>query len=206
MAEDFEARAATWDDDPARLARVRRVADVIRANVPLTGHPVTVELGAGTGMLSRCLAAELGPVTLLDASPAMIAVANRALETAGLGDWATAVTDLATDVPGGPYDLALAQMSLHHMDDVPALLARLHQVMVPGGMVAIADLDHDAVGGYHAKATDFHGYHGFRRDELRGWLEAAGYRGVVFHDAGVVGKEVDGERQDFPMFLAVATV
>ena len=111
MAEDFEARAATWDDDPARLARVRRVADVIRANVPLTGHPVTVELGAGTGMLSRCLAAELGPVTLLDASPAMIAVANRALETAGLGDWATAVTDLATDVPGGPYDLALAQMS-----------------------------------------------------------------------------------------------
>ena len=204
MAEDFEARAATWDDDPARLARVRRVADVIRANVPLTGHPVTVELGAGTGMLSRCLAAELGPVTLLDASPAMIAVANRALETAGLGDWATAVTDLATDVPGGPYDLALAQMSLHHMDDVPALLARLHQVMVPGGMVAIADLDHDAVGGYHAKATDFHGYHGFRRDELRGWLEAAGYRGVVFHAAGVVGKEVDGERQDFPLFLALA--
>ncbi|MBB1576769.1 MAG: class I SAM-dependent methyltransferase [Propionibacterium sp.] len=204
MAEDFEARAATWDDDPARLARVRRVADVIRANVPLTGHPVTVELGAGTGMLSRCLAAELGPVTLLDASPAMIAVANRALETAGLGDWATAVTDLATDVPGGPYDLALAQMSLHHMDDVPALLARLHQVMVPGGMVAIADLDHDAVGGYHAKATDFHGYHGFRRDELRGWLEAAGYSGVVFHDAGVVGKEVDGERQDFPLFLALA--
>ena len=204
MAEDFEARAATWDDDPARLARVRRVADVIRANVPLTGHPVTVELGAGTGMLSRCLAAELGPVTVLDASPAMIAVANRALETAGLGDWATAVTDLATDVPGGPYDLALAQMSLHHMDDVPALLARLHQVMVPGGMVAIADLDHDAVGGYHAKATDFHGYHGFRRDELRGWLEAAGYRGVVFHDAGGVGKEVDGERQDFPLFLALA--
>ena len=204
MAEDFEARAATWDDDPARLARVRRVADVIRANVPLTGHPVTVELGAGTGMLSRCLAAELGPVTLLDASPAMIAVANRALETAGLGDWATAVTDLATDVPGGPYDLALAQMSLHHMDDVPALLARLHQVMVPGGMVAIADLDHDAVGGYHAKATDFHGYHGFRRDELRGWLEEAGYRDVCFHDAGVVGKEVDGERQDFPLFLALA--
>ena len=71
-------------------------------------------------------------------------------------------------------------------------------------MVAIADLDHDAAGSYHAKAIDFHGYHGFRRDELRGWLEAAGYSGVVFHDAGVVGKEVDGERQDFPLFLALA--
>ena len=46
--------------------------------------------------------------------------------------------------------------------------------------------------------------HGFCRDELRGWLEEARCRDVCFHDAGVVGKEVDGERQDFPMFLAVA--
>ena len=48
--------------------------------------------------------------------------------------------------------------------------------------------------------------HGFCRDELRGWLEEARCRDVCFHDAGVVGKEVDGERQDFPMFLAVAKV
>ena len=48
--------------------------------------------------------------------------------------------------------------------------------------------------------------HGFCRDELRGWLEQAGYHDICFYNAGVVGKEVDGERQDFPMFLAVAKV
>ena len=165
MGEDFDERAATWDDDLERMARVRRVAAVMRSVVPLDGHPVTVELGSGTGMLARCLADVLGPTTLLDASPAMIEVASKALASERLEGWSAAVTDLAEGIPGGPYELALAQMFLHHVDDVPALLGELRRVMAPGGVVAIADLD---------------------------------------HDAGVVGKEVDGERQDFPMFLAVA--
>ena len=195
MGEDFDERAATWDDDLERMARVRRVAAVMRSVVPLDGHPVTVELGSGTGMLARCLADVLGPTTLLDASPAMIEVASKALASERLEGWSAAVTDLAEGIPGGPYELALAQMFLHHVDDVPALLGALRRVMTPGGVVAIAD---------HATVVDFHGHHGFCRDELRGWLEKAGYRDVCFHDAGVVGKEVDGERQDFPMFLAVA--
>ena len=193
MGEDFDERAATWDDDLERMARVRRVAAVMRSVVPLDGHPVTVELGSGTGMLARCLADVLGPTTLLDASPAMIEVASKALASERLEGWSAAVTDLAEGIPGGPYELALAQMFLHHVDDVPALLGELRRVMAPGGVQR-----------YHATVVDFHGHHGFCHDELRGWLEKEGYRDVCFHDAGVVGKEVDGERQDFPMFLAVA--
>ena len=71
MVENFDSRAASWDDDPARLSRARQVAETIKANLPLTGRPITVELGAGTGLLSRCLADVLGPTTLLDSSPAM---------------------------------------------------------------------------------------------------------------------------------------
>jgi methyltransferase type 12 len=204
MVEDFEERAATWDDDLERLARVRRIASVVRSVVPLDGHPVTVELGSGTGMLARCLSDELGPTTLLDASSGMIEVASKALADEGLSAWSAVVTDLSGEVPGGPYELALAQMFLHHVDDVPALLTKLHRAMVSGGVVVIADLDQDAAEHHHAEATDFHGHHGFRRDELRGWLEETGYRDISFHDAGVVGKEVDGHHQDFPMFLAMA--
>ena len=180
------------------------MAETIKANLPLTGRPITVELGAGTGLLSRCLADVLGPTTLLDASPAMVEAASKALAAAGLKDWNAAVADLSEGIPGRPYELALAQMFLHHGDDVPALLRALRRAMTPGGVVVIADLDHDAAKRSHATAVDFHGHHGFCRGELRGRLEEAGYRDVCFHDAGVVGKEVDGERQDFPMFLAVA--
>ena len=206
MVENFDSRAASWDDDPARLSRARQVAETIKANLPLTGRPITVELGAGTGLLSRCLADVLGPTTLLDSSPAMVEAASKALAAAGLKDWNAAVADLSEGIPGGPYELVLAQLFLHHVDDVPALLRSLRRAMTPGGVVVIADLDHDAAKRYHATAVDFHGHHGFCRDELRGWLEQAGYHDICFHDAGVVGKEVDGERQDFPMFRAVAKV
>ena len=205
MGEDFDERAATWDDDLERMARVRRVAAVVRSVVPLDGHPVTVELGSGTGMLARCLHDVLGPTTLLDASPAMVEVASKALASEGLGDWSAAVADLSEGIPGGPYELALAQMFLHHVDDVPALLGSLRRFVVPGGVVAIADLDHDADGLYHSTSADFHGHHGFRRDELRGWLEEAGYHDISFHDAGVANKKVaGGQRLDFPLFLAIA--
>jgi len=205
MGEDFDERAATWDDDLERMARVRRVAAVVRSVVPLDGHPVTVELGSGTGMLARCLADVLGPTTLLDASPAMIEVASKALASEGLGDWSAAVADLSEGIPGGPYELALAQMFLHHVEDVPALLRALRRFVTPEGVVVIADLDHDADGLYHSTSVDFHGHHGFRRDELRGWLEEAGYRDISFHDAGVANKKVvGGQRLDFPLFLAIA--
>ena len=205
MAENFDSRAASWDDDPVRLARARHVAETIRTNLPLTERPVTVELGAGTGLLSRCLADVLGPTTLLDASPAMAEAASDALAAAGLKDWNVAVADLSEGIPGGPYELVLAQLFFRHVDDVPALLRTLRRSVAPGGVVTIADLDHDADGLYHSTSVDFHGHHGFRRDELRGWLEETGYRDISFHDAGAANKKVaGGQRLDFPLFLAMA--
>ncbi|MDO5066629.1 MAG: class I SAM-dependent methyltransferase [Propionibacteriaceae bacterium] len=202
MAEDFDLHALTWDDKPERRERSRRVAETMRPLIP-AGRPRTVELGAGTGLLSRCLAEQLGHVVLLDASPGMVEVAQSAVQGHG---WEARVADLAGgEIEGGPYGLVLSQLAMHHIDDVPDLLARVHRCLSPGGRLLVADLDHDAEGRYHAHVQDFHGHHGFRRDEFAAWLEAAGFTGIEFHDAGIIGKEVEGERQDFPLFLAAAT-
>ena len=192
MVENFDSRAASWDDDPARLSRARQVAETIKANLPLTGRPITVELGAGTGLLSRCLADVLGPTTLLDSSPAMVEAASKALAAAGLKDWNAAVADLSEGIPGGPYELVLAQMFLHHVDDVPALLGSLRRFVVPGGVVAIADLDHDADGLYHSTSVDFHGHHGFpppMTSASHRWSGAWGAAGLAGRaaDPGVPG-------------------
>lgn len=202
MPEDFDLQAQTWDDKPERLERSRRVAAAMRPLIP-AGRPRTVELGAGTGQLSRCLAEHLGHVVLLDSSPGMVEVAQRAVRERG---WQAHVADLGSgEIDGGPYGLVLSQLALHHIDDVPALLARAHRCLNPGGRLLVADLDHDPRGRYHAHVEGFHGHHGFRREEFAAWLEAAGFTGIEFHDAGIVGKEVEGERQDFPLFLAAAT-
>lgn len=205
MGESFEEKAASWDDDPHRLQRARNVAAAVRAAVPIVGSPVTAELGAGTGMLSRCLADVLGPTTLLDASPAMTAAAAAAIERERLEGWRAVEARLdEKPIPGGPYELVLSQLALHHFGDVPGVLARVADAVVPGGWVALADLDQDSQGAYHAHVKDFHGHHGFRREDMGRWLEDAGFVDVSFTDAGVVGKEVEGKRQDFTIFLAAA--
>lgn len=201
MEKHFDARAATWDT-PERLARTQRTADAMLPFLP-QGRPRTVELGAGTGQLSRSLSAHLGHVVLLDSSAAMIEVAGRAVEEHG---WEARVADVTADgIPDGPFELALAQLALHHIHDVPALFARIHAALAPGGRLLVADLDHDPEGHFHAHVEGFSGHHGFRREDIAAWLADAGFADVEFRDAGTLTKEVEGHRQDFPLFLAAAT-
>lgn len=199
--EDFEARAATWEQ-PHRIERARRIGDVMRPLLP-AGHPRAVELGAGTGLLSRSLADVLGEAWLLDSSPAMVGEAAKAVAELG---WRVEVVDVdGTVLPGAPFDVALSQLAFHHFDDVPAVLSRIHAALNPGGRVIIADLDHDADGAYHAGRPGFNGYHGFKRDEFASWLTEAGFKEVTFRDAGVVVRDVEDGRREFPLFLVAAT-
>src|SRR5262245_42487472 len=46
---DFDARAATWDDDPTKVERARAIADAIVREVPLAPSMAALEYGAGTG-------------------------------------------------------------------------------------------------------------------------------------------------------------
>jgi hypothetical protein len=63
---DFDARAATWDDDPAKVERAQAVADAIVRSVPLASAMRAMEYGCGTGLLSFMLRPRLGEVTLAD--------------------------------------------------------------------------------------------------------------------------------------------
>ena len=65
---DFDARAATWDDDPAKVERARAVAEAIARSVPLARSMRALEYGAGTGLVSFVLRDRLGEVTLADLS------------------------------------------------------------------------------------------------------------------------------------------
>ena len=72
--EDFDERAATWDDDPVKKERAAAVAAGIRAMVALSPDMRALEYGCGTGLLSFELRHELGSITLADRSEGMLAV------------------------------------------------------------------------------------------------------------------------------------
>lgn len=202
---DFSDEAASWDDRPDRVARSRDVADAIRAALDLSDRPAALELGAGTGLLSRQLADTLGPVTLTDAAPGMVEVARGRIAQERLAGWrAELVEHDATRLPGGPYGLVLSQLALHHMGDVPGALRAAYAVLSPGGRVALVDLDEDPDGHFHAEHPDFDGAHGFARADIESWLAAAGFVDVRSTTATVLDKVVRDESRDFPLFLATA--
>ena len=204
----FDTAASTWDDDPAKVERARDTATLLAQALPLRGDERVLEVGGGTGPLSLALADRVGSVLVTDASSGMVEVARGNIERAGVGDRLSAQQlDLVSDpLPEDRFDGAWAQLAMHHVEDIDTLLARVREVLVPGGWLAIVDLDDDRAGAFHAHYDDFTGHHGFDRDVFAERLRRNGFRDVTVSDGGSVEKELGGDSQGrgtFSMFLAV---
>lgn len=191
----FDARAATWDDDPGKVERARDVADAIRTAIPVDGDTRLLEYGAGTGLLAQFLAPHVGPITVADPSEGMRTVMLGKVERGDLPG--ARVVDIDLDDDDDRFDLVVSLMALHHVPDPPAALRRLAEVTDPGGWLGLVDLEAED-GSFHGEG--FGGHHGFEPDRVRSWLEAAGYGPVTFSRAHTVTKD----DRDYQLFLAVA--
>ena len=198
----FDDAAATWDDDPGHDKRQVAVAQAIKKAVNLSPRMRAVDIGGGTGRLSILLADLVGSVVVTDPSAGMVQVARERIAEAGLGDRLRAVeADLTTDRLDGTYDVVWSSMALHHVQDLQGLLRSVAELLVDGGRLAIADLDEDPGGAFHADKVDFDGHHGFDRKRLAEQLARTGFTDVTFVDATTILK---GDRE-FGVFLCTAT-
>jgi ubiquinone/menaquinone biosynthesis C-methylase UbiE len=197
--QDFDERAASWDDDPAKVIRARHAAEAIRAALQLRPTMRTLDYGAGTGLLSEHLADAVGPLVLADPSEGMRAVmaakvAAGRLPTAEVVD--LDLTQRPVDV--GPFDLVTTMLALHHIPDLAAVLAGLAAVLASGGQLAVIDLETED-GSFHG--PDFPGHEGFDRDELSAALVEAGFSTPAF----VALPPLEKHGRDYGLFLATCT-
>jgi len=201
-ATDFDARAATWDDDPTKVERARAVADEIVARVPLAPTMRALEYGCGTGLLSFLLRPRLGDITLADVSEGMLAVAARKIASAGDASMRAQKLDYFVDpVPAHAFDLIYSLMTLHHIPDTAGILERFRRALAAPGFLCIADLDTED-GSFHGAGFD--GHLGFDRGELAAKARRAGFAAVEFTTAHTVTKAAGSGRRTYPIFLMVA--
>jgi ubiquinone/menaquinone biosynthesis C-methylase UbiE len=198
----FDARAATWDDDPAKRDRARVVADAIRAAVPVTPRTTVLEYGCGTGLLGLALAPSVAHVTMADSSDGMLEVLRRKLE-AGAARNATALRlDLEHDpLPADRYDLVCSLLTLHHVHDLDPVLRGLRAALTEGGTLCVADLDAED-GSFHGHGADVH--QGFDRAALAERLRAAGFATPDFTTVHEIERGSGEATRRYGVFLAVA--
>jgi len=201
-ATDFDARAATWDDDPSKVERAKAVAEAIAREVPLSPSMRALEYGAGTGLLSFLLRDQLGEITLADLSDGMLDVARGKIAAAGDPRMCAVRLDLsAGDAVPGEFDIVYSLMTLHHIPDTDGILRRFHDVLAPRGVLCIADLDTED-GSFHGDGFD--GHKGFDRATLRAKSIDAGFADVRLTTAYEMHKQAGERMLTFPIFLLVA--
>jgi SAM-dependent methyltransferase len=116
---------------------------------PLNGNVDVVELGAGTGRLTRLLAPRVRSIKAFDTSAHMLAEAKKSLDEMGLANWVTGVADhRQVPVEASSADLVISGWSFCYLavwggaDWQSALQAgmdEVHRIVRPGGMIILIE-------------------------------------------------------------------
>jgi len=149
---------------PDALDRSAAIATGILKGIPLKPHFRAMEYGAGTGILSFMLKDHLKEILLLDNSSEMIRLANEKITASGVKNLCTKFFDLEhSELTGEKFDFIFTQMVLHHVFDIESIIAKFHDLLNPGGFLAVADLYLED-GSFHGPEVDVH--HGLDVESL----------------------------------------
>ena len=201
--KDFDQEAAQWDANPGRVKLAGDVADaMIRAVSPAKDQDA-LDFGCGTGLVTLKLQPLVKSITGMDSSRGMLAALESKVAGQGLSNVRTQFLDLEQGGKvEGHYHLIVSSMTLHHVPDPAALISQLAGALLPGGTLAVADLDAED-GSFHGDNTGVL-HLGFDRARIKGLFERAGLSAVRDVTAAVVAKEIEGKgRRDFPVFLVI---
>ncbi|RUM65020.1 MAG: class I SAM-dependent methyltransferase [Sulfurospirillum sp.] len=190
----FAHKSKSWDMNSKRVQNARAIAETIVQNIPLTPDIHLLDLGAGTGLLSYFLAQKVGSITALDNSPSMLEIFHEKRD-AFQCDTDQIEADFMKHDFNTQYDGVVSSMTIHHIEDIPALFQKLHTILKPGGFIALADLEKED-GTFHSDNTGVFHY-GFETDKLAETAKEAGFEDVAVHHAGTIKKP----HREFGVFL-----
>lgn len=198
MTDLFQDKAQDWDTRPVPAQISEGVFAALTQHVSFAPTLTVMDFGAGTGLVAGKLASLVGRIVAVDVSPSMLEQLASKPELAAKAD--IVCQDILVAPLGRTVDLVVSAMAMHHVQDTRALLRALFDHLVPGGHVALADLDTED-GTFHPPGTEGIFHTGFDRTALGALLEFTGFTHVTFHDACEVTR--DGRR--YPIFLVTAT-
>ena len=131
-ADGYEAAATV------QRAAAKRLATAITGQT-FPPRPAILELGCGTGFLTRALAPAVGSAqwTVSDIAPAMVERARAILDLAA--DYRV-IDGEAVDPTLGRFDLIVSNLAFQWFADLPGAVSRLAGLLSPRGMLAFSTM------------------------------------------------------------------
>lgn len=200
---EFNQRAASWDENPMHWDRSKAIAEEILKTIPLKSSMNALEFGAGTGILSFMLKDHLNEITLMDNSIEMLKMTDAKIEKSNALNLKTIHFELENgEYTGNLFDLIFTQMVLHHVEDVNGIIARFKGLLNLKGYIAISDL-YTEDGTFHDAGFD--GHKGFDVEQLSILLANNGFENINHKQCFIINRALpDGSTKQFPIFLLTA--
>ena len=196
-ADLFAHKAGNYEQAKRRIDVVNSIAAAIIDSVALKPDMHLMDFGSGTGLLLERVADSVGKITAVDISPAMNAQLEEKRSDLSC-ELELMPVDLAEVLPKSSYDGIISSMTLHHVENLPVVLSRLHTMTAEHGFLALADLELED-GTFHSEPEGvFHP--GFDGRKLAKLVELAGFSEVKLRRIHAIPKN----GREYPVFLLTA--
>lgn len=200
---DFDKAASTWDEDPRRVKLAGNVATAIINAIRPDQTMEVLDFGCGTGLVTLLLQPHVKNIVGVDSSQGMLDILEKKALERGLDTVRTTFCDFERgDRPDGHFQLIVSSMTLHHVPDLTQLFRLFIDLLQPGGVLGIADLDAED-GSFHDDPTGVH-HHGLDRKLITSLLSQVGFAECSDITADVFVKGAAPEIREYPVFLITA--
>lgn len=198
---NFDSEAAGWDDDPRRVKLAADVAQTIIREAGPSGEMNALDFGCGTGLVTLHIQPLVKSITAVDSSRGMLEVLKKKIGGREIHNVFPLFVDIEKGgrIESGKFHLIVSSMTMHHVPDTAGLLRLWHDLLLPGGILSVADLDSED-GSFHSDNTGVYHF-GFDRSKLMELMRQAGFTGIKDTTAATMERDMEEGKREFPVFL-----
>lgn len=177
--KDYYARIHHSWDDVRDSFFARELLDWVVQGIPGNPDDAVLDLGTGTGIMAFSLAGRTARAVGLDNNRRMLAIAREKAAELNLANVEFIHGDFEdlTHAVDGPFDLVVANLSIHHATVPGKVFQDVHKLLHDGGRLVVSDLLRHEDETMWDDMRDL--WLGFDVSQIEKWLKKAGFKKIT---------------------------